>query len=246
MWACPRRYPCLGGGGGVLRMHACASDPAHPCVIECSNHSRELESCWGQHQRLWLCRTDRLKGLLPRSTFVAKNTPKRKFGKYIRGNVDEELALTTLASKDVVGAQFDEVVNERTYVSKIVATYSLSNFTLGANIGPFIFGVAHGDYDDAEVEEWLEQAGQWNEGNLVSSREIGRRLIRQIGVIGADVADITDIGQFNDGKMKSTKLGWTLMQGQTLRLWAFNAGSQPVATSSLSLTANGHVNLWPR
>ncbi len=166
-------------------------------------------------------------------------------GRYIRGNVDEELALTTLASKDVVGAAFDEVVNERTLISSIVANYSLGNFTPGANIGPFVFGVAHGDYTDAEIEEWLESTGQWNEGNLVA-REIGARKIRQIGVIGGDIDDAADIGKFNDGRQKKTKLNWILLQGQSLRLWAFNTGSQPVATTAPSLTANGHVNLWPR
>ncbi len=166
-------------------------------------------------------------------------------GRYIRGNVDEELALTTLASKDVVGAVFDEVVNERTLVSSIVAMYNLANFTPGANIGPFIFGVAHGDYTDAEVEEYLEQTGQWNEGNL-QSQEVSKRKIRRIGVIGDGIAVAADIGDFNDGRPKKTKLNWILLQGQSLRLWAYNMGSANVATTAPSLTCNGHVNLWPR
>jgi len=46
-------------------------------------------------------------------------------GRYIRGNVDEEVALTTLASKDVVSAIFDETVNERTKITSLVATYGM-------------------------------------------------------------------------------------------------------------------------
>ncbi len=171
---------------------------------------------------------------------------RRKMGRYLRGNVDEEVSLATLATKDVVGAAFDETVNERTLVSSIDATYSLSNFTPGANIGPFVFGVAHGDYTDAEIEEYLELAGQWNEGNLVSSREVAKRLIRRIGVIGGEIDDAADIAMFNDGRPMKTKLNWILLQGQTIRLWAFNSGSANVATTAPSLVANGHVNLFPK
>ncbi len=49
-----------------------------------------------------------------------------------------------------------------------------------------------------------------------------------------------------DGRMKKSKLGWILLQGQSLRLWAYNAGSVAFGTTTPSLTANGHVNLWPR
>ncbi len=165
-------------------------------------------------------------------------------GRYIRGNVDDELALTALAPKDVVGTLFDEVVNERTLVSSIVATYSLANWTDIANAGPVVFGVAHGDYNDAEVEEYLEQTGQWNEGNMVA-QEISARKIRRIGVLrgGSTAAEVEVL---NDGKPVKTKLNWILLQGQTLRLWAFNSGSAAIATTAPSLVANGHVNLWPR
>ncbi len=165
-------------------------------------------------------------------------------GRYIRGNVDEELALTALASKDVVGAVFDETVNERTLVSSIVANWSLANWTDIANAGPIVFGVAHSDYTDAEIEEWIESTGQWNEGNMVS-REISGRKIRQIGTLGGGgSAAETDV--LNDGKPVKTKLNWILLQAQTLRVWAYNSGSAAVATTVPSLTANGHVNLWPR
>ncbi len=165
-------------------------------------------------------------------------------GRYIRGNVDEELALAALASKDVVGAAFDEVVNERTLISSIVANWSLANWTDIANAGPIVFGVAHGDYSDAEIEQWLESTGQWNEGDMIS-QEISARKIRQIGTLGG-AATAADSQVMNDGKPVKTKLNWILLQGQSLRIWAYNSGSAAVATTVPSLTANGHVNLWPR
>ncbi len=170
---------------------------------------------------------------------------RRRMGRYLKGNVDEEVALTVLSSKDVVSSIFDEVVFDRTFVSSIVASYALANWTPIANAGPIIFGVAHSDYNDAEIEEWLELTGQWNEGNLVSSREVGKRLIRQVGSFGSPDA-ATDVQRFNDGRPMKTKLNWILLEGQTLRLWAYNAGSAAVATTAPSLTANGHANLFPR
>ncbi len=165
-------------------------------------------------------------------------------GRYIRGNVDEELQLATLATKDVVGAVFDETVNERTLVSSIIATYSLANWTAIANAGPVVFGVAHGDYTDAEIEEYLEITGQWNEGDM-RAREISSRKIRRVGSLGgAATAAETDV--LNDGKPVKTKLNWILNQGQTLRFWAYNSGLANIATTDPTLVANGHVNLFPK
>ncbi len=174
-----------------------------------------------------------------------KSGKKRPMGRYIRGNVDEEVNLSGLAAKDVVGAVFDETVNERTFCSSIDATYSMANFTPIANAGPVIVGVAHSDYSDAEIEEWIESTGQWNEGDLVASREISRRLIRQVGTFQSPDA-ATDVVVLNDGKEIHTKLGWILNQGQTLRLWAFNSGAAAIATTTPNVGVNGHVNLWPR
>ncbi len=169
---------------------------------------------------------------------------RRPMGRYIRGNVDEEVAATALAPKDVVSAIFDETVNERTLVSSIVATYAMGNFTAIANCGPIVVGVAHSDYNDAEIEEFLEDTGQWNEGDLIA-REKGARKIRQIGSFDTPQA-VEDAVVLNDGKAIKTKLNWILLQGQTLRLWVYNSGSAAVATTAPAITANGHANLFPK
>ena len=176
---------------------------------------------------------------------MGRNKPKRrKFTRYIRGNVDEELDMAGLASKDVVGAIFDEVVNERTFISSIKATWSLANFTPVINSGPIVVGVAHSDYTDAEIEEWLEQTGQWDEGNLVS-QEVSKRKIRQVGVFETP-DDSSDIVTLADGRQITTKCKWILLQGQSLRLWAFNSGTAAVQTTAPDVHVTGHANLWPR
>ncbi len=168
----------------------------------------------------------------------------KKFRKYLRGNADEFLALTTLAPTTVVSAIFDDVVFDRTYASSIRAAYSLSNFTPIADVGPIVIGVAHSDYSSAEIEEWIENTGAWNEGNMVS-QEIAKRKIRLIGMF-SEFGGATDIQILNDGKTIHTKLGWILLEGQSLQLWCYNRGSAAVATTVPDAHCQGYVNLWPQ
>ncbi len=169
---------------------------------------------------------------------------KRRMGKYIRGAVDEELTLTTLAAKTVVSAVFDSVVNERTLVSSIVATWSLRSFTPATDDGPILVGLAHSDYTDVEIEEYIETTGAWDEGNM-KEQEVSKRKIRRIGVF--DTPDsATDSVVLNDGRPIKIKLNWILVQAQTVRVWAYNLGSSALATTAPIVTVSGHVNLWPR
>ncbi len=165
-------------------------------------------------------------------------------GKYLRGSVDEQQALGTLAGQTLIGQDFDETVNERTLVSSIVATWSLSNFTAIEDCGPIAFGVAHGDYTDAEIEEVIENAGSWNEGALIE-QEKSKRKIRRIGMFDTPPT-ATQTFVVNDGKPVKTKLNWILNQGETLRMWSYNTGQAACATTGPDVRVQGHVNLWPR
>lgn len=165
-------------------------------------------------------------------------------GKYIRGAVDEELNLGTLAGTTLVGDTFDSTVNERTLVSSIVARWSISTITPVAGNGPYLVGVAHGDYTDAEIEEYLEQTGSWNEVDLVA-QEVGGRKVRRIGIFETPQA-VEDTVVLNDGKPIKTKLNWIIAQGGTLKLWAYNMGGSAAATTTPVVRAQGHANLWPK
>ncbi len=166
---------------------------------------------------------------------------KRPMGRYIRGNVDEELTIAGLTTRDVASVAFDETVNERTRVTSLVARYSIDDFTVIANAGPILVGIAHSDYSAAEIEEWIENTGSWNEGDLVA-QEIGKRKIRQVGIFDASVGG--DV--LNDGKAIKTKLNWILLQAQTLQVWAYNLGGASVATTTPSIHVEGHANLFPQ
>ncbi len=165
-------------------------------------------------------------------------------GRYLRGSVDETLTLGTLAGKDAIAQAFGDTVNERTYVSSIVARYSLAAFTKSTADGPILCGIAHSDYTAAEIEEWIENSDSWDEGNLVQ-QEIATRKIRQVGVFDNPI-DEASVSVLNDGKPITTKLGFILNQGQTLQVWGYNMGTGALGTTSPLVLVFGHANLWPR
>jgi len=144
----------------------------------------------------------------------------------------------------MTSTDFDETVIERTLVSSIVAAYSLSGMTPAFDDGPIEIGVAHSDYTTAEIKEFVDNAGSWNEGNLVQ-QEVAKRRIKRIGIFPVpDNAD--DAVVLNDGEPIKTKLNWMLMTGQTLKVWAFNLGDSSLATTNPQILTSGHVNLWPQ
>ncbi len=166
----------------------------------------------------------------------------RKFRRYIRGRILSSQALGALGTNTLIGTLVADVVNERTWVSSIKASWSLADITPMADEGPVVCGVAHGDYSDAEVEAWLELSTSWDESDLVS-KEIARRKCRIVGTFTSPASSSTQ-RSLADGKQITTKLGWVLGTGETLRLWAYNQGSQNLVTGG-ELHVQGHANLWP-
>jgi len=170
---------------------------------------------------------------------------RRRFGRYIRGSIDETTSFLNLNTRVLTTAIFDSVVNERTFVSSVVSTYALSEFTLVQGSGPIVVGIAHSDYSITELTEWLTQTGGWNETDLVA-QEIGKRKIKLVGTFESP-ALVTEVVRLNDGKQIRTKCGWILNQGQSLQLWVFNSGDTSVGSGSTPVVRmQGHANLWPR
>ncbi len=171
-----------------------------------------------------------------------KKRGKRSMKRYLRGSVDENLALSTLGSKVLIGDTWDESPEEKTLISSIVCQWSLDQLT--SPQGPILFGVAHSDYTDAEVEEVIENAGSWDAGSKVE-QEVAKRLVR---IIGSFVSDSGGTGpvdlKFNDGRMLKTKLNWVLNTGDTLKMWAYNLSGTPLATTDPQMRCSGHANLW--
>ncbi len=175
---------------------------------------------------------------------AGKGRPKRSYRAYLRGNVDESLNLGTLATLTLVSVDFDESVNETTWLSSVKGSYTLDELTPGQ--GPIFIGLAHSDYSDAEIEEWIETTQSWNAGDLVA-KEVARRKIRRIGVFPAEGgALVTDTIALNGGRPITTKCGFLLQTGQTASLWAYNMGPANLSATVPIVRVQGHANLWPR
>ncbi len=166
-------------------------------------------------------------------------------GRYIRGNIQVTLNLTTLAPTT---AQLQALgpVTERTLVSSLVCTYTLRSLTEGDNIGPIKVGLAHSDYSLVEIEQWIEQseATSWAEADKVAAEVMGRK-IRRVGVFESPGVALGP-SSLRDGREVKTKLNWILTVGQTVQIWAYNMGAAAVATTVPDLHVEGHANLWPR
>ena len=185
-----------------------------------------------------------LRKLFPSHPTLEGMARKRGFRRYIRGNINENMALDTLAGLALLAGSFDETVNERSLVSSVVVAVGVTGQTsTDENDGPIMVGVSHSDYSGAEIEAYIENLGSWNEGDLVN-QETSRRKIRKIGVIEWPVA--TDESHFLfDGAKRKFKLNWILNQGQGLSMWAYNMGTSGLVTGS-EVFIEGHANLWPR
>ncbi len=169
----------------------------------------------------------------------------RKFRRYMRGNIDHKLQLATLAGQTVLGSDIGDTVTDTTWVSSVKATYSIGNFSGAAEIGPLLCGWADSDYTDTEIEQWVENLATWDAGDKIA-QEQGKRQIRQIGTWEELPVDATTVSSINDGKMTTTKLGWLIQTGRTIKFWVYNAGTASVATTDPEVRAQGHANLWPQ
>ncbi len=161
----------------------------------------------------------------------------------MKGNVDEDLDLGTLAAKTLVGGNFDESSEEKKLISSLVATWTLDNMVAGQ--GPIMFGIAHSDYTDSEIEAVIENVGSWDAGSKVE-QEVAKRLVRVIGTMVGEGGTGTNDIRFNDGKPVKTKLNWLLNTSDTLKLWAYNISATALSTTAPVLRCNGHANLWQK
>ncbi len=178
---------------------------------------------------------------------MAKHTGKSgkgRFRRYLKGRLDETLALGTLGAKVVISANSSDVVTEKAFLSSVKATWSLGAVTDAINVGPVEVGIAHSDYSSAEIEEYLENSGSWQEEDMIS-QEIGKRKIRSVGLLRSPDT-VAGFSRLNDGKPITTKAGWIIQTGQGVRIWAYNMGSVAFATTDPQMQVQGHANLWPR
>ncbi len=220
------------------------SPPSRPEGLPPQNalRSRLGEGFWGWW-RLFNLMIEIIMPIVILIMMARKKGTGRKFRRYLRGAVDIKGSLTALATLDVVSFIQGDTLTEKAWLSSIVCSWSLDNLTPTGGVGPIVVGVAHSDYTDAEIEEWVENLGSWEEASMVQ-QEIGKRRIRQVGTFRMPSA-ATESAVLNDGRVFRTKCGWMLSTGMTLKVWAYNSGTATVDTTVPVLDVQGHANLWP-
>ncbi len=168
---------------------------------------------------------------------------KRNFSRYLRGLIDIDLPIALLGANTVT-SQNSSLVTDAMRVSSIRCTYAMTDpAAQGESDGPLIFGVAHGDYTTTELEEYLEVADSWDEGNLVGREQRGRK-VRMIGTLDLDPLGTGTWQSVNDGKPITTKLNWLMEEGETVQWWVYNPAATALGTTGMDFHAFGHANLW--
>jgi len=150
--------------------------------------------------------------------------------------MDAELVLGTLADNTLLSGVVGENTDQDMFLMSIDGIWALGAHTAGE--GPITVGLAHEDYTDAEIQQFLDNTGSWSPGDLID-QEIAKRKIRIVGVFpGADTDEV-----LNDGKPIRTKCMWRNATGQSLKNWAFNKSGAPLTTGSvILLTGNAYLN----
>ncbi len=176
---------------------------------------------------------------------MAKRRQRKKFRKYLRGQIDLSIDLGTLASNTGLKTPVGDTVVENTWCTSILATYSIGNVTPAAGVGPILMLLCHSDYTLVEVEEWIEATNSWNVGDLVA-QEVAKRKIRRIGYLGELAVQASELVTMNDGMPVRTKCGWMLNSAAGLAFVSYNMGSAAFTTTDPDIEISGHANLWPR
>ncbi len=147
-------------------------------------------------------------------------------------------SIGAITSDEFGGFNLPDAVSEKTWVSSVRASYGIHNFTVGE--GPVLCYVAHSDYSDAEVAEYINSTSGWDTGNLIA-REQASRKVRLIGNF-----QLTDQGEevLVEGRAIHTKVGWMLETGATLQFGLFASGG--TLTTGGTLTVTGFANGWAR
>ncbi len=165
--------------------------------------------------------------------------------RYLRGEIQVELTVGSLAAHDAKLVVNGDTVIDSTWLSSVRLAWSLADYQALADAGPIMVGVCHSDYSAAEVEEWIENSGSWNEGDLVN-QEIAHRKIRKVGIL-TPPSGATAQTTLNDGKSIHTKCGWLLNEGATLKFWAYNMGDVGISGAlDGNVDITGYANLWPK
>ena len=145
------------------------------------------------------------------------------------------LGMGTLADITSIVADIGGNFDEDAYIISIDALWQLRNNTVGE--GPLEVGFCHGVYTQVEVDEWQEQSSDFSSPHVNPLlQETQRRKIRTAGSFSGNAAEEV----LNNGMPIRTKMKFTIADGESIRMWAYNrAGS--TRTTGADVIVSGTV-----
>ncbi len=150
------------------------------------------------------------------------------------------MSVGALASADVTSAA---VTNNATNNMRVVSAHLSYSWSDKAQIDDAMaFGLVHGDYTAAEIEECLEAGGAMDKGDKIALEQ-SSRLVREVGQFSSGAGGDNAGASFADGRVVKTKLNWNLSIGEALQAWVRN-NSGTVYTTGSTLSVSG--KLWVR
>ncbi len=172
---------------------------------------------------------------------MVKRIPRRRRRFNLRQvRINSSLSIGALASADVIAGAITNAPTDPLRFISVELAYGITELQNLAD-DTFAFGLAHGDYSAAEIEECLESGASMDLGDKIA-QERSNRLVRQIGQISSTAGSTTGEGlPFNAGVPVKTKLNWLMSIGDTLQIWVRN-NSGTVYTTGASLSVAG--KLW--
>ncbi len=166
---------------------------------------------------------------------MAKGKSRRRDPNFTSTIVLGNVGLGALATATLVSGSLVAASDEAYRAISVDLTWSMAEHT--AQQGPIMVGIAHGDYSDTEIEEWLEATAAINRGDLIAKEKASRRC-RHVGTFSG----LSSSESLFDGRIKRTKLGWAMTTGKTLKVWGYNLDADILTTGSL-VKANGRMYL---
>ncbi len=153
--------------------------------------------------------------------------------------VQNKIAAGALDTLKVAIGDLTDVATDPYRLVTLKASYSWVDVAAIIDDG-FDFGVAHGDYTAAEIEECLDFQSSIDRGDKIAL-EKSNRLVRQIGSIRSPAnPSATGSMVFADGRQVKTRLNWYMATGDKLKGWIRNS-SGVIWTTGSSLNAAGQI-----
>ncbi len=168
---------------------------------------------------------------------MAKHTRKRRSYNLRKVRLTVAGGVGAVAPLDVTSFGLTATPINPTRVISVDASYNWADIQQAIDDG-LTFGLAHGDYLNAEIEECLEATNSINPGDKIQ-QERANRLVRYIGVIQKDATGLS--GSFNNGKRFKVRLNWPMSIGKLVVVWIRNSSGTVWVTGS-TLAVDG--NMW--